>query len=303
MRIYRQIILISALCMLAGPGFGQSQKSFDELVVKTNTFLTKYAELSPLGPESFIPLEKSGLPEEAITFIISEANSFEGLSTNKDSIEEGSLLLVFQDLIIDHIQKLIVHDKFASNYIEKLLSSESALSITISNDRKLYNFSLDEKTGGTYRSRISIMHYTEAQADLSILDGDGIDEIYALETEGGTKYVLTSHVRGCSYCFETSVMLVQFQEGVFVQDFAYSLSSRSWEEGVSYDPKLKTIKVDYTTDDLTTDCDCGGQSEENDSDPSMEDDNYPTTLKCHCTFAFDGTTFVLTEESSEEVKD
>lgn len=320
MRLNKKIGLIFALCFVTSFGFGQSQKSFEKLVSKTNEYINQYSKLSPYGYEEFFSLKDSGLPKENIKYIKAHSNEYSGYS--KDSISELDLLLEFQELITGNIKNIISHDKFKKNNIKDLLNNDLDLLITVSDDKKLYNFSLPEKTGGTYRSRISIMHYIEINQDslptqeeidkrikispYTVFDGDGFNSIHSIETRKGTKYVLTGYVRGCSYCFETNVMLVRLEGGIFQQDFVYSISSRSWEEGVSYDPNSKIITVDYVTDDLTTDCDCSNfveLDEEPDNYYSYSKETEPINKRCHCTFEFNGLNFVLIKESWEKIKD
>ena len=190
------------------------------------------------------------------------------------------------------------------------------MSIIKSDDNKLFNFSIDEKTGGTYRSRISLMHYSEIdtknlpnEKEISeniktnpylVFEGNGFNEIYTVPTKEGIKYLLIGDVRGCSYCFETHVMLVKFDAGLFKCEFYYSVNSRSWETGVKYNSKTKTITVDYETDDLTPECGCLNNSE----DEIITDyDAEPIRQKCHCEFGFNGLNFELLKEHRETIKE
>jgi hypothetical protein len=299
-------------------GFGQSQKSFNELISKTNRYIEKYSKLSPFDSDDFIPLKKSGLPKETIKYIKEHFEEYDGYS--KDSISEFNLILELQGLIVENITRLISHNKFKENSIEDLINQGFDLSIVVSDDRKLFNFSLDEKTGGTYRSRISITHYIEdsesptlnSKDDLEIInqhgvfESDGFNGIYSIKTEEGIKYVLTGYVRGCSYCFESNIMLVSLKDGIFEQDFSYSVNSRSWEEGIVYNSGTKEITIDYITDDLTSDCGCSNYAvldEEENNYYSYNDETEPITKRCHCTFKFNGLNFELVKESWEKVKE
>ncbi len=318
MKIFKQVIIVFTLCLWTSFGFGQSQKSFDELITRTNEYLENYSKLSPLGSDEFIPLKDSGLPKELIKYIEQHFDEYDGYS--KDTISEFNLLLEFQGLIIENITQIIGHEKFKKNKVEELIHQDFDLSIVVSDDRKLFNFSINEKTGGTYRSRISITHYTEdntpptlkSKDDLEIInqdqvfEGDGFNAIYSIETKEGVKYVLIGDVRGCSYCFESNIMLVKFKDGAFEQDFSYSVNSRSWEEGIIYNSKTKVISVDYITDDLTTDCDCLNYAmldEEENNYYTNNDETEPITKRCHCTFKFNGLNFELVKESWEKVKE
>lgn len=315
MKRYKHIAIISILCLWINFGFGQSQKSFDEIISKTNEYIEKYSKLSPFGSDEFIPLKKSGLPKEEIKYIKEHYEEYDGYS--KDSISEFNLLLEFQGLIVENLTRIISHKKFEENRIEVLINQSFDLSIVVSDNRKLFNFSLDEKTGGTYRSRISITYYTEDSTPPSlkskddpeiinqhgVFESDGFNGIYSIETEVGVKYVLTGYTRGCSSCFESNIMLVSLKGGIFEKDFSYSVNSRSLEEGVSYDPKLKIITVNYITDDLTTDCYCSNFADEELDNYYSDNEQEAITKKCHCTFKFNGLNFDLVKESWERIKE
>jgi len=319
MRINKQIGIIIITFFWLNLGFGQSQKSFEKLIAKTNNYLEKYSKLSPFGSEEFISLDKSGLPKNLINEINKNYMEYDGYT--QDSISEFNLILEFQGVIIENLTSIISHKKFKDNKIEDLIRQDFDLSIAVSDDKKLFNFSLDEKTGGTYRSRISITHYTndsivpsmnnndphEIINQHQVFEGDGFDNIYSLETEQGTKYVLTGFVRGCSSCFELNLMLVNNKSGFFEKDFSYIINTRFPQEcTLDYNSTSKTIVVDYITDDLTTDCDCTNYAmlDENEyNNYSDSDETEPITKRCHCTFEFNGLNFELVKESWEKEKE
>ncbi len=318
MKSYQPLSLFLLLFFWLNIGFGQSKQSFNKLINETNQYLERYANLSPFETEAFISLDQSGLPKKHIQDLKTHYQQYEGYS--KDSISEYNLLLEFQGLIVENLTHIIAHEKFQDNQVEELISQESDLSIVVSNDRKLYNFSLAEKTGGTYRSRISITHYTgdsvppnlKSKDDPEIInqhhvfEGDGFDGIYTIETEQETMYVLTGYVSGCSSCFEYNLMLVSLNEGLFEVDFSYGISTRFPEEGgIDYNPSTKTIVVDYVTDDLTSDCYCLNYAEMSEvaDDYHFADGQELRAKKCHCTFEFNGSNFELIKESWEKVKE
>lgn len=307
-----QIICLLVFILLSTMAFGQSQASFNNLVFETKAHLKQYSKLSPF--EEYYTIKDFGFSKKVIQELLMDAT----LKKKKDSIASYHIIGYFQDKILTNIQKLISHSKFKeNNIIELLLTNNSDLSIFVSDDNKLYNFSLDEKTGGTYRSRISIMHYTDIEQDnlptqeeidkgiklnpYGVFEGDGFNGIYAINTKEGVKYVLTGYVRGCSYCFENNIMLVKFKNGFFHQEFIYSVNSRSWEESICYDSTTQTIDIHYVTDDLITDCYCINNTDQYDGyfDMSKKD---PIVKKCHCTFEFNGLNFELTKENQEILK-
>jgi hypothetical protein len=75
-----------------------------------------------------------------------------------DSIEAYDMQFILQTLIAQQLEKIMHHPDFESFSLENLLQSNS-LEILSSPDRKLWNLSYYENTGGTYHSRVSYMHY------------------------------------------------------------------------------------------------------------------------------------------------
>jgi len=283
---------------------GQEELSFNTLVNEANHYLNQYSRLSPYGREYYSILSFKFSQKESED-LISEATYHTDydaiLNQNKDSILGRYMIDHLQEKITHRLNQIINHSEFQKNDIEKLMNSNE-LSVVVSEDKKLYNFYFDEKTGGTYRSQVSIMHYTEfvpensAQVEdfQTFFSSDGYSGIYTLNTDEGVKYVLTSFVRGCSLCFGTSVRLISFNNNCFKEDFVYSVDNRDYEDGVSYDHETKTIHVDYSVDDLTPYCYCSEATQENESNGSDKDIfNY----NCHCRFIFNGKTFSLAEEA------
>ncbi len=321
-----------------------SQESFEELISETNEYLAQYSKLY-MDPHSIVlkgiyKMDDFEFTEEEMNMLLQYVEEYgieygiEYLSEHKDSIEHRPLARYFQTKIVANLKKIIAHDKFEDHNIESLLKtsehSDSDLEVTISEDRKLYNFSLPQKTGGSYRSKISVMHYTEIKQEVPITQeeiaqmveqtiirdpsreiknknnpyeifkySDGYNGIYSIKTNEGTKYVLTEFIWGCTLCFTTGVLLVTLEDGIFKKEFAYSVTSRSWEDGVCYNPETQTIVADYITNLYSPDCHCNHHPlPEKESDDTKE----KPEKKCRCTFEFNGSTFALTQSSQEEMK-
>lgn len=277
--------------------FEQTETDFTKLIEETNYCFTQYAKLSPFGDE-YYPISDFGLSKKEIKELLLNADDDAILSNSKDSIQQHFMIEYFQGKIEKNINQIVRHPDFRKVNIRDLIKSDE-LSIVVSEDNKLFNFSFDEKTGGTYRSQLSITHYTDfAPQDPvqlskfnSFFSSDGYNGIYTLNTNEGTKYVLTGFVRGCSSCFETSVRLIVFKDGEFKEDFMYSVMNRDWNDGVLYDHETKTIIVDYHTDDLTPFCSCSGEIDDDDefNVDGVADDAF--SIHCRCRFVFNGSTF------------
>ncbi len=302
---------MSTVCSLS---IGQTQSDFDELVARTNLYVKNYDLLSGFANrENYFAWKDTNLPPALVESIRKDQDYQDELSTSRDSISEYGLILELQDLIFQSLSKVLAHPASKGKDLTKLFP-EGDLAVIQSDDGKLYNFSLDEKTGGTYRSRISLMHFTDfdsqqlpptkaiengATNPYAIFEGDGFDRIYTIESKAGTKYLLLGSVRGCSTCFESNIMLVSRQAKAFVQDFAYAVNSRGWESGISYDHETQTIHIDYLTDDLTSSCYCS--KDENEEDYS-EDAETVLVKNCTCTFEFDGLNFELVQAGWKKIK-
>lgn len=289
--------------------YGQSKRSFNTLLDQTNRYLSVYAELPTY--EAYYILKDLDLTKKEIRDLIKEGSQTNGHFTNEsDSIESFDLIMYLNTEILNNLDKLLAHDEFSFEGINQL-KRDIDLAIIVSEDRKLYNFSLADKHGGTYRSRTSKSLYIHSELDsvtnkliekkvYPSLSSDGLNGIYLIKTSEGDKYVLTGYVRGCSYCFEDNIQVVKFENGVAKVEFIYSVNSRDWEGSITYHPERKLIRVDYNTDDLTTDCNCVNTAIEevyNESDYSELN-----TKKCHCTFEFNGVNFELVKEGWEKYR-
>ncbi|MEO1513481.1 MAG: hypothetical protein AAFV95_00665 [Bacteroidota bacterium] len=303
------LLLCSTLALM---GSAQTGESINALIDRLNADLARYADFSPPPfADEYLSIAELGLSETDERLLLEEESYDNNLSDGKDSVTSMYVMDFYQERILVKIDSLVDHPDFTKTDIADLINLSHDLSFVCSDDRKLCNFSLAEKTGGTYRSRISFMYYADLQRPdttandqdqhdpYEVFERDGYGEIYTIKTEKGTRYVLSGHVRGCSYCFETHVSMVGYEDGVFKTFFHYSITSRDATTGVTYEPETQRIVVDYETDDLTPECDCGQESEFT----SVEEEfDFDSTWNCHCSFQFNGLNFELVRESREKAK-
>lgn len=317
-------LLLSVLTISSS--IAQSQRSFERLVRKTNEHIEHFSKLHAYDFDKTVAYEETKLPKERIEHILQEdAGHYDGYMA--DSIATFGLIFEYQELILDDLLQLISHSKLSENSLEHMLSTGPDLSVIVSPDRQIYNFSLDGKTGGTYRSRISFTHYVPFGLDSIptgeqimnyengpkgfFIGGDGYKGIDTLHSYNGIKYVFTGYVRGCSYCFSTYVSVESVDSTGFKTEFYHSVNLRDWEGGVVYNKETNTITVDYITDDLTTECACYNfedfDEDEQDIFGFIEDNSFEgdpeKPKKCHCTYQYNGETFELVKESWEKVQE
>lgn len=216
------------------------------------------------------------------------------------------------NMIWDDLVKILKWKNIDDYDLSLLLKNH--ISVAKSPDGKLYNFSFDEKTGGTYKSAISIIYYNPAKGVSYIIDNeepdkavfktDGYFNIDTINTRHGVKYLLNGGVTSCMTCADHYVDLVHFEKGKFVNDFSYNVSIRrqfnmaedNREEGIDYDNKNHIIKINYQTNDLTPTCNCGkygvispGSAEEDDKSGNI-----------NCIYGFNGKTFVLKSKKANQ---
>jgi hypothetical protein len=245
-----------------------------------------------------------------------DSNSEEN-TTEKIGMMSGSVPINYYQTIIGNYLHAILTNRHISDYHLEDILNEKYISIAYSEDHRLYDLIIDEKTGGSYKSNISFIHYRSQDGKLynysndwsaadTIFAGDGYGLIKLLKTSHGTKYLLQGSVTTCNTCVRNYILLVYFEHGVFKSDWDYSLDGRDYhspDDDTSnyfvFDDQTKTVIIKYKTDDLTTECTCGinaKQTAETDTttgpDTLVEDDKKLYGKPCQCIFQFNGDTFV-----------
>ena len=309
MRFITYVILCSSLL-----GFSQDT-SFKFAIDQLNKELKIYATQSPHGAETYA-VKDLGLSEVEMQIYFEKEEQI----TRADSIDMYDAISITQSKINAILFMLMGNRETAKHDLSTLINGE--LAIVKSEDHKLYNFSLDQKTGGSYRSRISWVYYLEdhAYTDISssfdaddnmnsdsIFFPDGYYDIKTFHSHNKTWYLLFGDVRGCGACFEEYVTLTHFENNTLQLDFEYSVVSRVAEQRIFYEAFSKSLSVFYDTDDLTTDCHCGDTDLSNryagDDDNDADDTQEPASYSCSCLFEFSDGTFKLLKQCAERIKD
>lgn len=280
------------------------------LVQQTYKYISIFDTVSPMGNP--YDVEKFNLKKDELDSIYSLSGDSVAVTTMEGFEITGALSY----MIKYNVQK-ILRWKNIDQYDLTLLFG-NFLTIAKSPDRKLYCFSFDEKTGGTYRSCISLIYYNpgegESQKSFSIEEGsifnkDGYNTIDTIHTVKGIKYLMSGRVAGCSSCIGNYIDLVHVEKGEFVSDFSYHANARSnyYEDEtdnstvITYNAKLQRINIDYITSDLEPVCNCGKNGvTEHESGGGYEHDGNEDRITC--IYAFNGKTFELKRKSEKPVK-
>lgn len=231
-----------------------------------------------------------------------------------DTMPGSSVTGNLSGMIADKLQKILSWKKIDDYDLAMLLKNH--IGTIQSPDGKLYNFGFDAKTGGTYHSAISLVHYNPGNgkpplsfiADECVFNRDGYDSIDTIHTRQGVKYILSGSVVGCTTCIGSYIDMVHFANGKFISDFNYDVGTRTNRDFedmndspiIAYDAKLHTISINYYTNDNAPGCNCGKTG----AIPFEEyigDDN-PEPEHVTCLYAFKRNGFVLQKKKVTRAK-
>jgi len=151
-------------------------------------------------------------------------------------------------------------------------------------DGRLWLFSWDERTGGTFLAQVTLAFFRDAQGnghpvfgrsnndeggDMEWSHGGAYDAIHALgRTDSSTLYVCVGSVKGCSSCCSEMLTVIELTRDDIRFDFpafewtdtdgerimvpTWELTARCGDVSrFEYDPKHKMARYTYSADDLT----------------------------------------------------
>lgn len=217
---------------------GKAQ-SIEKLIAQTEEYLTVYESLGPWV--EYYPITCFKFTEQEL----------KDLNIENDSISGHDIISIYQEKILANIDKIAYHKDFPKKGSELFLASP---------DKKLFNFTIFENTGGSYRSNISVVYYKENATilykesynkDSRFFNTDGYYSIDTIPTDSCVKYLLQGIVTVCNTCVNQYMKLLHFENGEPISDFECGLSSRfSSVQQFGYDAETKTITIEYEEDDL-----------------------------------------------------
>ncbi len=290
------------------------KKSIKKTVNNLNTYLEIYETLQSHG-QSYYTIDSLKVTREDLI------KEFEAPLEQIDSLDNYEAIGIIQSKIDDLLRQVLKHKK--ANSIDVASAFKDNLSVIKSNDNKLYSFSIDEKTGGSYRSHLSWMYYLDKnrfteypvnddwhlnQSDKpTVFEANGYHEIKSFNSFNKTRYLLFGNFKACGSCYIEYITLVHFEKDNFVLDFEYSLESRDYDQKIYFDEGTKSLSVFYDTDDLTEDCFCSNEASnnywhDNSNDSQLNSDGELIRLSCSCLFDFDGKTYKLSKRCSKIIK-
>lgn len=228
MKIITVLALVCFTATLhAQPGTVANPKKKNELnrqAQKINDLLSQYAQLSPFSDKDMGQIEPMG--NEIIARLLTLLNN----------------------------ERIIMYD------LEKLLEGDE-LVISKSADRRVWFFSIDEKTGGSFRPFKTIVHYQLPDGNVKAVllsqgeeDAVGVSaygEVYLLDSLSGT-YVALGGVRTCNTCIaEQAITLRPDTTGINMQIVAEYDGRDNNLQRFEYNSNQQELYFEYESPDET----------------------------------------------------
>nr|WP_321234256.1 hypothetical protein [uncultured Psychroserpens sp.] len=310
----KRVLLISCLLAYNLSASAQS-KSLKKSVAALNMYLSVYDSLRSHGEHSYTPKFLKITDADMV-------KEFGEAIEKTDSLETFDAIGIVQSKIDELLRQVLTHKKAAKLDFQSAFHDN--MSVVKSDDSRLYNFSMDGKSGGSYQFRMSWMYFLNGThfiefpvhdvwsirepEELTVFEGNGYHDIRSFTASNTVYYLLLGNVRTCGSCYVDYVTLVHFEKDDVALDFEYAIDSRFYDQKIFFDKASKSLSVFYDTDDLNEDCFCSNEeyqtywTDGHSNNKLKNEDKLLKVQSCSCLFEFNGKTFVLTKRCAEFIK-
>lgn len=196
--------------------------------------------------------------KDGITQKIEEINAllkyYGTLSPFSDNDNRFELIDSIGNSITTRLLK-ILNDKRIVNYPIETLLNQDEISISKSNDNKIFFFSIDEKTGGSYRTSKTIIHYRLLNGTVkSDFFGGEASEALATSTYGqvflldslNQKYFVIGGVQTCNTCNASLAITIELDTNTYQTNLIAQFDGRFYDLKVfEYDSIEKVFSYEY----------------------------------------------------------
>lgn len=289
MRRFLQTILLLVSICYSGLSYGQSvnlngtikNSKFKALIDEVNYFLDKYASLNPW--EIYTDTSGYMIPGKELEKMLEEADE-------SGRVPVESLKNYFDGRILESMKAVLSNKQITEYKLEDILHLE----VRVSDDKKMFSLFYEENTAGSAKTKISFLHYRRDDGKLinyyptadsiPVVNPNGYDHIYAVNSGKDVKYLLLGGNVGCNTCYVSYIQLIKFVNGKPVKYFDYTSERRSVgfdENSIVYDRVKKAINISFVKDDLSPLCPCI---------PAYKNKN---RKRCTCRYVYNGKTFML----------
>lgn len=191
---------------------------------------------------------------QKITEINTLLKFYETLSPFSDNDNWFDLIDSISNEITTRLLK-ILNDKRIVNYSIETLLYQNEISISKSRDNRIFFFSIDEKTGGSYRTSKTIIHYRLLNGTVKAdFFGGESSEALATSTYGqvflldslNIKYFVIGGVQTCNTCNVSLAITIELDTSTYHTDLIAQFDGRYGDLKVfEYDSIAKVLTYEY----------------------------------------------------------
>ncbi|NBP67947.1 MAG: hypothetical protein EBU52_04320 [Cytophagia bacterium] len=188
---------------------------------------------------------------EAINLLLKYYGTLSPFSDNDNGFE---LIDSISNKITTRLLK-ILNDKKIINYPIETLFDQNEISISKSIDNNIFFFSIDEKTGGSYKANKTIIHYRlpNGIVKASFLDGEASEalatsafgKVFLLDSLN-KKYFVIGGVQTCNTCNTSLAITIQLDTITYQTKLIAQFDGRYYDLKVfEYDSTEKVFSYEY----------------------------------------------------------
>jgi len=149
----------------------------------------------------------------------------------------------------------ILNDRRIINYPLEALLNRDQISVSKSIDNKVFFFSIDEKTGGSYRTNITLIHYRlpDGKVKAEYFGGEASEAlgtssygtVYMLDSTN-RKYFVTGSVQTCNTCNASFAITIQLDTNSYHTALVAQYDGRYHDLKVfDYDSTAKVFSYEF----------------------------------------------------------
>lgn len=224
-----------------------------------------------------------------------QAEIYDDLSPFSDDEDPFEKIEETQSAIIDHLTFLLNDPRIVTFDLDELFAN-TGLHVTRSEDHRVYVLTIDELTGGSYRSALSTLHLRYPNGSVSgEVYSDAWSQVHTVDQDRGV-YMITSSVLTCNTCTREHAILLKMDSSKVESESFMDYEGRYYDlHQFGYNEKDRTFAIEYSTPDFRDSLYGDGYGGENDE----EADGVPRTYRIRMVYQYKEGEFVLIEDSEE----
>ena len=221
-------------------------------------FITLFANAQRASKEKRVKKDDFKIQIDSINYFL---QCYDTLKPNSDGESNIEIISSVQGEITERLLKILNDKRILEYQIENLFKSND-LYITKSDDNKIYFLSIEEKTGGSYRSSITIIHYRLKNGTFKSEYYGGNNEESSIPVFGkpylidslNQKYFMIGGVETCNTCHFSAAMTLQLDSSYCNINTIFQFDGRYDDlEIIEYDTLTKVFSYEFfssSNDDL-----------------------------------------------------